>query len=244
MVRSKTESCDVPKQICITELPQLTDPHVTSTVYFEFISLIENMMMCGGTDEPRNADEEIQKICDEVGGEIWTLLHLGFSFLSGVDLCFSKIHCHLFHTQMKSHTEAKTGKSYEVFTAKTCTSQVVAGTNYFIKVKQGRQIWVTPWTWICGCLIFPVFSLQVHVGGDEHVHLRVLRKLPCNGGGLELHNVQEGKSLSDPIGHFWCDRTSTVWYHHPDALLFFILNLLYPKQKWYLLLSFPWSSIW
>lgn len=99
------------------------------------------MPMCGGTSEVKEANDEVQQICNDV----------------------------------KPHAEQKAGKTYDVFTAKSFKTQLVAGTNYFIKV---------------------------HVGGDDHVHLRVWKKLPCNGGELELSSMQHSKAHDDPIEYF------------------------------------------
>uniref|UniRef100_UPI0037E73D10 cystatin-B-like isoform X2 n=1 Tax=Semicossyphus pulcher TaxID=241346 RepID=UPI0037E73D10 len=99
------------------------------------------MPLCGGTGPVKEADEEIQQLCNSV----------------------------------KAHAEEKAETTYEVFIAKTYTSQVVAGTNYFIKV---------------------------NVGGDDHIHICIFKKLLCNGGDHSLVKLQVSKTEHDAIGYF------------------------------------------
>ncbi|XP_032832493.1 cystatin-B-like [Petromyzon marinus] len=77
--------------------------------------------------------------------------------------------------EMKSHAEEKTGKKFTVFEAKTFTTQVVAGTNYFIKV---------------------------HVGNEEYIHLRVYEPLPHTNQKRSLHSVEHPKQLGDELKYF------------------------------------------
>uniref|UniRef100_A0A3B4EM49 Cystatin-B n=1 Tax=Pygocentrus nattereri TaxID=42514 RepID=A0A3B4EM49_PYGNA len=77
--------------------------------------------------------------------------------------------------EVKPQVEQKTGKKFRVFVAKSFTTQVVAGTNYFIKVQ---------------------------VGGEEYAHLKVFQSLPHAGHKLELLSVQTGKTLDEPIVYF------------------------------------------
>lgn len=76
---------------------------------------------------------------------------------------------------MKSEIEEATRKKYDVFVVKSYKTQLVAGTNYFIKI---------------------------HVGGDDYVHAKVFEALPCNGGKRSVDGLKENKSQHDELVYF------------------------------------------
>ncbi|XP_053153737.1 cystatin-B-like isoform X2 [Hemicordylus capensis] len=76
---------------------------------------------------------------------------------------------------VKAQVEEKEGRSFEIFTAIAFKSQVVAGTNYFIKV---------------------------HAGDEEYLHLRVFRSLPCENKPLQLTSYQSKKAKHDALTYF------------------------------------------
>ncbi|CAL8312489.1 unnamed protein product [Merluccius merluccius] len=74
--------------------------------------------------------------------------------------------------KVKASVENVKNTSYEVFLAVTYKSQVVAGTN---------------------------FDIKVHVGGEDHINIRVFRPLPCHNREVELTAVDGQKVDSKPI---------------------------------------------
>ena len=44
--------------------------------------------------------------------------------------------------------------------------------------------------------------LQVRVGDDDHIHLRIFQSLPHAGGTKELAAVQKNKTLEDELEYF------------------------------------------
>lgn len=74
--------------------------------------------------------------------------------------------------EMKQQTEQKLGKTFSEFEAVKYTTQVVAGTNYLVKVK---------------------------VGPEQYVHIKIWKKLPCYGGACELSEAEGGKTLNDKL---------------------------------------------
>ncbi|XP_030059833.1 cystatin-A isoform X1 [Microcaecilia unicolor] len=76
--------------------------------------------------------------------------------------------------QIKPEYEAKTGKCPPKFKAVEYKSQVVAGTNYFVKVDTG----------------------------DEFVHVRIFQSLSHDGKKLSLDSYQTNKTQHDEICYF------------------------------------------
>uniref|UniRef100_A0A8D2JST9 Cystatin-B n=1 Tax=Sciurus vulgaris TaxID=55149 RepID=A0A8D2JST9_SCIVU len=77
--------------------------------------------------------------------------------------------------QVKSQLEEKENQKFPVFKAVSYKSQVVAGTNYFIKVD---------------------------VGSENFVHLRVFRSLPHENKPLTLSAYQTNKAKHDELTYF------------------------------------------
>ncbi len=73
---------------------------------------------------------------------------------------------------IKPKVEAKANATYNLFEAVSYTSQVVAGTNFFVKVK---------------------------VGDDQYIHVKFFRPLPHKGTECEVSKVLTGKTLNDPL---------------------------------------------
>ena len=74
--------------------------------------------------------------------------------------------------EMKPKVEQALGETYTEFEAVSFTTQVVAGTNYKIKVK---------------------------VGDGKYVHIKVFVPLPCNGTEKQLTSHEANKTLADKL---------------------------------------------
>ncbi|XP_073526971.1 cystatin-B-like [Phyllobates terribilis] len=77
--------------------------------------------------------------------------------------------------QVKAEVEEKHGKKYPTFVAVEYKTQLVAGTNFFVKVL---------------------------TGDEEYIHLRLYKTLPHAGEKLSLSATQVGKTKADDIVHF------------------------------------------
>ena len=74
--------------------------------------------------------------------------------------------------EIKPKVEAALNSTFTVYEAVSYKTQVVAGTNFMIKVK---------------------------VDGDKYIHIKVFRHLQCNGTQLELLEQSAGHTLTDQL---------------------------------------------
>ncbi|KAM4684392.1 cystatin-A-like isoform 1-T1 [Amazona ochrocephala] len=77
--------------------------------------------------------------------------------------------------KVKPQLESRENRTYGIFKAIAYKTQVVAGTNYFIKVQ---------------------------VSDTGYVHLKVFQSLPYENKGPSLVGVQTGKTKDDPLTYF------------------------------------------
>jgi len=78
--------------------------------------------------------------------------------------------------KIRPDLEGKSNRQFASFKAIEVSSQVVAGTNYFVKID---------------------------VGSEEFVHARIFKPLPCNGTEPQLHSYLLGKTNQDKLAYFW-----------------------------------------
>ncbi|KAK4468002.1 hypothetical protein MN116_008182 [Schistosoma mekongi] len=90
-------------------------------------------------------------------------------------------------TLLENNLEAHIGRKPSLCDIVQLSSQVVAGTNYFVKV-------------IFACSFTDL--MQVHVDDDEYVHARIFEPLPCHGKELQLHSVLKDKKKNDALEYF------------------------------------------
>ncbi|NXG75516.1 CYTB protein, partial [Baryphthengus martii] len=77
--------------------------------------------------------------------------------------------------QVKLQFESRENRIFDIFKAIVYRTQVVAGTNYFIKVQ---------------------------VSDADYAHLRVFQSLPFENQGPSLVSFQTGKTRDDPLTYF------------------------------------------
>jgi len=75
---------------------------------------------------------------------------------------------------VKEQLISKTNQSIDFYTAVSYSTQVVAGTNFFVKVK---------------------------IGDNKYIHMRIFRSLHPSED-LELHGIQENKTETDDLTYF------------------------------------------
>ena len=112
------------------------------------------------------------------------------------------VHCHTFPPQIRPELELKLKQRFQVFDAILYRSQLVAGTNYAIKV----QLQLVTYIILTDKLVSLLFLLdQIHVEYEKHgyMHVKVFKPLPYEtektGVFVRVVEYEENKTLQDPI---------------------------------------------
>jgi len=77
--------------------------------------------------------------------------------------------------KVRPDLEGKADRKFPEFTAVSVKTQVVAGTNYFVKI---------------------------HVGNEDYLHVRIFKPLPHAGEGPQVHSFLLSKSKDEEIAYF------------------------------------------
>ena len=116
-------------------------------------------MICGGTSEAKEMTQEVIDVCHKV----------------------------------KADVETKAGTKFDVFEPKSFKSQV--STEYWFFFAEYNWFYKSMFQVVAGTNFF----VKVHVGDNKHVHLRIYQDLQQN---ISLHGHQVDKSLEDEIEYF------------------------------------------
>lgn len=73
---------------------------------------------------------------------------------------------------VKDQAETRLNSKFDMFVAHSYKTQVVAGTNY---------------------------SIKVQVGETQYIHIKVFKPLPCYGETLELTNVEDNQTIDSAL---------------------------------------------
>ena len=116
---------------------------------------------------------------------------------------------HINILKVKSSVEEQSGRKFTVFQAVSYASQVVAGINYFIKVRHALQVATSTQKLIlgeddimaetCRMLVSLLFFIQVDVGEGNFITIRVFQNLDQE---VSLSGYQLDKKKDDPIQYF------------------------------------------